>query len=219
MPAAGAAARPVWTVLNATAPLPVPPAPAGHCSWPLGAPPCAPCASGAGQQAKGKGGAFQGNEIWDVYSRYMGRQTSPTALGLAGICNVCRRSCITMDQAGSMCWFCGIGLFLPRPFWTQCLCPHCSGIGMCPHCEKGLLVEPVTEPAVLAQLADCLIAVETRYAPDQVSKAAHRWIALGHALAEGRIGPQDLARICFSTVQPDTKQTCQAATGAISSSP
>ena len=97
-----------------------------------------------------------------------------------------------------MCWFCGHGLFLPRPFWKQRLCPHCVGLGMCAHCEKGLLVEPVTEAAVLAQLADCLIAVETRYAPGHVPNAAHRWIALGHAAAEGRPTPQDLGRICFA---------------------
>jgi hypothetical protein len=88
------------------------------------------------------------------------RQTSPDTFGLAAICNVCWRSCITMDQEGARCWHCGQGVFVHRRFWAQTLCPTCGGAGMCGHCEKGLIVQPSEDPVVLATLPAYLQQLE-----------------------------------------------------------
>lgn len=56
-----------------------------------------------------------------------------------------------MDQEGATCWHCERGVFVHRMFWVQTLCGACGGTGACGQCEKGLIVQPTEDPAILAQ--------------------------------------------------------------------
>jgi hypothetical protein len=64
-----------------------------------------------------------------------------------------------MDQEGATCWHCGQGVFVHRRFWVQTLCPACEGAG-CGGCEKGLIIRPTEDPAILAQLPAYLAELE-----------------------------------------------------------
>ena len=91
----------------------------------------------------------------------MGRRISITTFGHAAICDVCWRSCITMDQDGGRCFHCGEGVFVHRRFWVQTLCHACDGEG-CANCEKRLEIFPSEDPNVMAQLPAYQAALTAR---------------------------------------------------------
>lgn len=63
----------------------------------------------------------------------MDRARAANRFGRAGYCDACQRSCLTLDQAGSLtepgidCYYCGRGQFRHRGLWYMMLCPACLG--------------------------------------------------------------------------------------------
>lgn len=116
----------------------------------------------------------------------MGRRVNPLVWGPAAICDACGRACVSLDQAGCICWFCGEGLFMHRRFWRFVACPECGGVGrvLCDRCNRvGVLVFP-KEDLDLLDLARELATLPDRYRrgagplPALIVEAGER----GHAL-------------------------------------
>jgi hypothetical protein len=70
----------------------------------------------------------------------MGRPINNLVMGPAGICNVCGRSCGTLDEAGLQCYHpdCRMGIFIHRQFWVFRRCWECDGVGrlFCDTCNR-----------------------------------------------------------------------------------
>ena len=47
----------------------------------------------------------------------MSRTINPEAFGPPGICDACGRRCGDMQQVGSPCYYCRVGVFMHRRFW------------------------------------------------------------------------------------------------------
>ncbi|WP_449425776.1 hypothetical protein [Rhodanobacter lindaniclasticus] len=62
--------------------------------------------------------------------------------------------------------------FVHRRYWVQTLCHACGGIGMCGRCEKGLIVQPTEDPAILATLPAYLVELEQKRSVRHVPRSS-----------------------------------------------
>lgn len=80
--------------------------------------------------------------------RCMKGRSRNISLGPPALCDACLRSCITLDQAGAICYHCGEGVFMHRMFWQVLICPQCrdNDATWCTQCRgSGMLSVPARD--------------------------------------------------------------------------
>ena len=58
-------------------------------------------------------------------------------MGPPALCDACGRGCMASFHAGSPCYHCKAGTFVPRSQWIYTTCPQCDGEGLgCVACNR-----------------------------------------------------------------------------------